>query len=139
MKVDTTGIRYCAKCGSTAPPLFRHHKGCDGLLGRYNRGIAANYHRWLDCILLCLEHHCEIHYIYNKQVLNKWLNRTPSGARRIRRHLIKVCDKWLEGKMKPVEVPAEYRAEFEDRFETWKEYDHKRGRQLASGVPRIHR
>lgn len=121
LTIDTTLARHCAKCDTNEPPLFRHHKGCDGLLGQFNKGIVGNYQKWLECVDLCMKHHCEIHYLYNVTFLDHWINRSPQGARAVRKKLVALCNRWLAGKVKVPTLPNYYLREFAAGFESWKD------------------
>lgn len=120
--VDTTSTHWCAKCGlpsSKSTPITRHHKGYDSLVGKFHRGISLRYLSWLDCVYLCLECHCIIHFIY-EPYLEKWINRSPMGANLMRSTLIGVCDKWLSGAIATPKIPKAYRKQFFQSWESWK-------------------
>lgn len=118
--VDTTQARNCAKCASAQPPLFRHHKGCDGKLGFYNKKILGDYPKFLDCVLLCFECHLTIHWIYERY-FRDWINRTPSGTWTMRERLIGICDRWLRGEIKTPKTPKYYRERFAHDLDAWQE------------------
>lgn len=112
MRIDTREVRFCAKCKTIEPPLYRHHKGNDGLLSRYHGGIAKRYIQWLDCVDLCFECHLTVHWVYEIKLLSHWVNHTPRGATSIRKRFIELCDNWLEGKIETVPVPDWFRKKF---------------------------
>jgi hypothetical protein len=122
VSVDTKDAKCCAKCGvpsSTRTPITRHHKGYDSLMGQYNRGIAKGYMAFRDCVNLCLDCHCTIHYIY-EPYLTKWLNHSAAGARLMRTTLIGICDRWLKGAIATPKVPKTYKRQFLASWEVWK-------------------
>lgn len=116
--LDTSEVRACAKCGATQPPLYRHHKGFDSMLGWYNKGIRFRYYDYLDCVTLCFQHHLEIHFIYQRYT-DRWVNRTPRGALSFRHQLIKVCDSWLEGKIATPKIPKTFSVRFQTSLDEW--------------------
>lgn len=122
--VDTKGAKCCTKCGvpsSPKTPITRHHKGFDSLMGKYNRGIARGYMAFRDCVDLCLDCHCTIHYIYEGYLAtDKWINRSPAGARLMRDTLIGVCDRWLKGAIATPKVTKAYKKQFLASWEEWK-------------------
>jgi hypothetical protein len=118
VQVDMSQVKSCAKCHRSDVPVYRHHKGYDSLLGEFNRGIATNYGRYLDCVPLCFDHHCEIHFIYVRYTEN-WVNHTASGARIFRRILIGVCDDWLAGKIPTPSIPKAFVREFKRSLAKW--------------------
>jgi hypothetical protein len=120
VQVNTEETKACAKCGRSNIPVYRHHAGNDGFLGRFNKAIRFGYNRWLDCVPLCFDHHMEIHYLYDQRLRN-WLNHTPLGARAMRATLIGVCQDWLAGKIKSPQIPKAYRRQFERSLAEWKE------------------
>jgi len=107
----------CNKCHKRKP-IYRHHKGFDSFLGHYNKGIGRNYLKWLDCVRLCEDCHCEIHFIYERYTDN-WVNRSPRGATIFRAVLIGVCDDWLAGRIRPPSVPKVYRKRFHQSLLDW--------------------
>lgn len=107
----------CNKCHKRRS-IYRHHKGMDSFLGYYNRAIGYRYYKWLDCVRLCEDCHCEIHFIYERYVAN-WVNRTPRGATRFRAVLIGVCDDWLAGRVKSPTIPKVYRKRFHKSLLDW--------------------
>lgn len=118
-QVSTADVeKSCAKCHTAVPPIFRHHKGCDGYLGHFNKGILGNYKKYLDCVHLCFECHCTVHYIYERWLQN-WVNRTPLGAKKMRKILIGVCDDWLAGRIKTPQVPTAYKTNFRRSHAEW--------------------
>lgn len=121
LKVNLSSGKACAKCGTPVGPIFRHHMGNDAFLGKFNKRISFNYQKFLDCVYLCLDHHCEIHYLYDTLILKFWVDRTPNGAWRIRQKCIKFCQRWLIGRIPSPTVPAEYRKLFAKNFEAYKE------------------
>lgn len=130
--VDTTQARkICRKqgCGvwsNEKHPIYRHHMGCDSYVGIWNRGILYNYGKYLDCVELCEEHHCEIHYIY-EPYLAQWVNRTPEGAKVMRTKLIEVCNKWLVGTIPSPKVPKAYSDKFHRKLLEWQKTAAKQG------------
>lgn len=129
--ISTEDIRkVCEKCGTSAPPIFRHHKGCDGLLGRFSKNILRRYHEWLDCVYLCMDCHCAIHFIYERWFKN-WMNYTPGGANKLRGILIGVCDDWLADRLKTPTVPKKYQREFRKSHAIWL----KKVEKSATGSP----
>lgn len=116
LEVATDEIFACEKCGTTAPPICRHHKGNDAYLARWNQGIRGNYRRYLDCCRLCHDCHRDIHWIYYVKITKFWVDRTPRGARNIRARCIRLCDRWLAGKT--IKVPKMTK-EFRLNFDRW--------------------
>lgn len=120
--VDTTEARkLCRKCdkwSSKKHPIYRHHMGCDSYVGIWNKGILYNYRKWLDCVDLCEDCHCEIHFIYEPYIGN-WINRTARGAVVMRAKLIEVCREWLAGKIKTPKIPAGYKKDFHRSLLAW--------------------
>lgn len=117
--VDTTADRTtCRKCGKKGH-VYRHHKGFDSFTGQYNKGIGVNYSRYLDCVAICEDCHCEIHFIYEPYV-DAWHMRTPRGASAFRKKLIGICDDWLAGLIKSPSVPKSYRKNFHKGLVLWR-------------------
>jgi hypothetical protein len=126
VSIDLSQVRYCAKCGSLTPPLCRHHKGFDSLVGIYNIGINRAYDKFRDCVDLCLDCHATIHFIYEPYV-EQWVNRTPRGAAHFRKVLIGVCDKWLAEKIPTPKIPKSYLQKFRESFKEWQRSQGKLG------------
>lgn len=108
----------CAKCGQIKETTYRHHKGYDSYVGQWNKGIAFNYYKWLDCVPLCFNCHCTIHFIYNRYCQN-WVNHTARGAVLFRKVLIGVCDDWLAGRIPTPSVPKAFKQEFARSLKKW--------------------
>lgn len=113
----------CNKCHQRKS-IYRHHKGFDSLTGLYNKAIGYRYYKWLDCVRLCEDCHCEIHFIYERYVKN-WVNRTAKGAKQFRDVLIGVCDDWLAGRIKSPTVPKAFRKQFHQSLLAWRKKAHK--------------
>ena len=93
--VDTSNVRSCAGCGARPPTyLYRHHKGHDKLIGKFNKKIRHNYRRYLHCVDLCDNCHMGIHYYMDLTVLSL-TSITRRNALWVRRKLIRACDVWL--------------------------------------------
>jgi hypothetical protein len=118
LSANLADAKTCAKCGSSGP-THRHHKGCDGLLGVYNKHIKRDYDKWLDCVLLCYECHMTVHYLYDIWYLFAW---KPSfeAALVLRPKLIKLCDRWLADEVATPRVPKTRRLKFKKSFERWR-------------------
>src|SRR5256885_15841854 len=123
--VDTTQARQCKKCTASDKPVYRHHKGFDSYVGLWNKRILFSYYLWLNCVPLCEDCHCAIHYLY-EPYLTKWKNRTPKGAKTFREKLIAICDEWLLGKRPSPRVPKEYREAFHQSLLDWQKGRGKR-------------
>lgn len=121
LTVKTSDVWGCRKCGRNVE-TFRHHKGNDGLLKLYNKRIARQYYDYLDCVRLCQDCHCEIHYLYDKLILRYWLDKTPRGANTIRKRCIKLADRWLAGDVEAPEIPEEFKQGFSESLEEWREW-----------------
>jgi hypothetical protein len=140
ISLDTTEVRACAKCGTSQPPLYRHHKGFDSMLGVYNRSIGFQYYQYRDCVILCYGHHLEIHYIYQKTV-DQWVDRSPRGAVRIRKVFIGICDQWLQGKIKTPRIPKTFALKFKTSLDEWEKSTDgraERSRELDQRVYGVH-
>ena len=114
---DLSYAKTCAKCGAT--PTHRHHKGCDGLLGVYNRTIRDEYALFKDCVNLCFECHMVIHYIYDIHYLFGW-DPSSRAALVLRPLLIRLCERWLNGEVPTPRVPKARRQKFERSSAKWK-------------------
>lgn len=123
--VDTSQVQACAKDPSHKGPFFRHHKGFDSFTGLWNKGILFHYHEYRDCVRLCEDCHCEIHWIYEPYV-EKWFNHTAAGAVTFRKRLIEICGEWLSGKIKSQSVPKAYRRQFHSSLKKWQRAKGKR-------------
>ena len=120
IEIDLTSAITChgPSC-SNATDISRHHKGYDSLIGRYNHNIARQYSLYLDCVPLCPECHCTIHYHYQKLVRNHrdW---SASGVLKLRAKLIKYCDKWLKGSIKLKKPTKKFKQQFISSYRSWK-------------------
>ncbi len=129
VSVDTSEMKQCAKCKVTNTYIYRHHKGNDGYLGWFNRGIARNYKRFLECVDLCFDCHCEIHFHYDTVYMRVWFAKNARGATRLRKTLIQYCNDWLVGKGKALTVPNKYKRQFAKSLKDWeKELDREKSR-----------
>lgn len=120
IQIDLTNAITChGPACSNAQDVCRHHKGFDSLIGRYNSGVASRYLLYLDCVPLCPECHCLIHYHYQKLVRSHrdW---SASGVLKLRAKLIKYCDKWLAGNLKLKRPPKKFKQQFMRGYREWK-------------------
>ena len=118
--IDTTEVRHCHGCGARPPTkLYRHHKGCDKLIGMYNRKVAKNYKKYLHCVDLCDPCHMKIHWWLKLKLLG-FTRITTRTAKRIRKQLIALCDEWLK---KPATErplpPPDFVAHWKTQLEAW--------------------
>ena len=126
VQVDTTQTKGCKSCGRSDTPIYRHHKGFDSLTGQWNKAILYAYGEYKDCVDLCFDCNCEIHFIYEPYI-EKWFNHTPQGARAFRAKLITVCDEWLSGKIPRKKVPKAYYRQFLHSLRKWQKAKGKLG------------
>lgn len=98
--IDTTAARGCVikGCRSTST-VYRHHKGCDHLIGMYNALIRLQYAEFRDCCDVCDKHHMWIHFNY-RRIIKGWTDWSPQGALRLRAKLIAKCDRLISGEDK---------------------------------------
>lgn len=120
LRLDLSEVRptRCVKCNRKGHALFRHHKGNDAFLARFNRQIGLDYDKYLDCVYLCNRDHMVIHFIY-EPICQAWENYSPKGAWRLRAKLIDLCDLWLAGKIANPVIPKEYRVLWQRSFQAW--------------------
>ena len=113
LRIDLTEVPHCSKCKTSKVVISRHHMGYDSYLGIYNRRIARDYDKFLDCTPLCDECHMEIHWIYIP-IVKDWKVWTFAGVAVLRAKLIEVCLAWLNG-VHPLHKPisAEFRAKWQ--------------------------
>lgn len=119
--IDTSDVRFCKGCNARAPTvrIYRHHKGHDGLLGRYHPGIAEKYYKWLHCVDLCNTCHMGIHWWLDLKCLSRKIV-TRRNAKRLRKKLIALSNEWL--KMEPAKRPQPSRdfvVRWEINHEDW--------------------
>ena len=119
LSANLGNVKTCAKCGSSGP-THRHHKGCDGLLGVYSPDIRRDYDKFLDCVLLCFDCHCTVHYLYDVWYLFAW-KPSAEAAAKLRPKLIKLCERWLVDEIPTPRVPKTRRAKFKRSFDKWRE------------------
>lgn len=120
ISLDLTDAITCHGPGCThATDISRHHKGYDSLIGRYNDGVARRYSLYLDCVPLCPECHCLIHYHYQK-IVRAHRDWSASGVLKLREKLIRYCDKWLSGKLKLKKPPKKFKQQFLKGYREWK-------------------
>lgn len=127
--IDTTGVYGCCikGCRSTGP-TYRHHKGCDNMIGTYNDRVREEYPLFLDCCRVCDKHHMWIHFNY-KRILRSWSDFTPAGALRLRAKLIAKCDRLISGEDKLNKPTKQFVENWRRRRRAWKKAM-KLGRKL---------
>lgn len=103
-------IRICAKCGTRAGRIHRHHKGHEYLFAcilpdRYSQRYIE--FRDTDVVLLCDKCHLKVHKLYGPRLEALWpllaLNNgtiTYEQCELFRTKLIRCCDRWLKYKKK---------------------------------------
>lgn len=110
LRIDLSATRGCRGPGcSSAGPLHRHHKGHDGLIGRFVPWVARRYQlfRKEDCVDLCADCHKYIHFNY-LPIIKRHDNWTIKGAMRLRVKLTTYCNQWLAGKIKGKKPTKEF-------------------------------
>lgn len=101
LQIDLRDARGCARSAAHSGPFHRHHKGHDGLIGRFVPAVARKYQLFLkdDCVPLCEACHKEIHFNY-QPIIARHDDFSIKGAMRLRVKLIRYCNLWLAGKVK---------------------------------------
>lgn len=118
--IDTTeAIGCCIKGCRSTRETYRHHKGCDNLIGRYNALVRVQYPLFLDCCRVCDKHHMWIHFNY-RSIIKRHTDWTPAGALRLRALLIAKCDRLIAGTDKLNKPTKTFVQEWRRRRRAWK-------------------
>ena len=118
VQINTEEVYACSFPNCKRTPVYRHHKGCDNFIGRFNRSIMAQYYLYLDCVNVCDKHHMMIHYCYGR-IIKAHVDFTPSGVLVLRTKLIEYCDRLLAGKAKLRKPSKEFVKEWRRRRRRW--------------------
>ena len=118
VQIDTSETKGCRIPKCSRYPVYRHHKGCDHFIGRFNLDVKIKYHQFLDCADVCDHHHMIIHYMYGRTI-KTWKDYTPSGALQLRATLIEYCDKILTGTTKLRRPSKAFVKEWKQRRRIW--------------------